>query len=86
MTEVTEEVTEGSDRGGWHRRSGSNSGLQRFANFNNVTPVTFIRTDPSGAPVYSLANFVTDPANNSKFQTHNLNSRWKMKLGIRWTF
>ncbi len=62
------------------------SGLLRFANFNTVTPATFVGTDPSGVPIYRLANFVTDPANNAKFQTHNLNSRWKMKLGVRWSF
>ena len=63
-----------------------NSGLQKFANFNTVTPATFVRTDSSGVPVYSLANFVTDPETNSRFQTHNLNSRWKIKLGVRWGF
>ncbi len=51
-----------------------------------MTPATFVRTDPSGVPIYRLANFVTDPDSNTKFQTHNLNSRWKIKLGIRWSF
>ncbi|MCP3959272.1 MAG: hypothetical protein GY719_15585 [bacterium] len=66
----------------------SNSGLVRFANFNTLTAAQYDGIDAAtGLPIYSnLAAFVTDPENNDRFQTHNLNSRWKMKLGIRWSF
>ncbi len=63
------------------------SGLLQFVQFNTVTPVTFVGIDSdTGKPIYSLRNVVTDPANNSKFQINNVESRYRMKLGLRWTF
>ncbi len=64
----------------------SDSGLLRFANFNTVTPARYDGVTSDGIPRYTLFGIVTDPENNARFQTHNLNSRWKMKLGVRWTF
>ena len=63
------------------------SGQLQFVQFNTVTPVTFVGTDAdTGKPIYSLRNVVTNPASNSKFQTNNIESRYRMKLGVRWTF
>jgi outer membrane receptor for ferrienterochelin and colicin len=62
------------------------AGVLRFAEFNTVSPVDFDGFDASGRPIYSLNRIVTDPENNDKFDTHNIRSRWRAKLGLRWTF
>ncbi|MDX1631816.1 MAG: TonB-dependent receptor [Thermoanaerobaculia bacterium] len=62
------------------------SGVLRFANFNTVSPVDFIGVTDDGRPIYALNDIVTDPENNDKFETHNLRSRWRAKLGLRFTF
>lgn len=76
------------------------SGVLKFANFNAVEPweieaicgeTTFF--DPEDNPctpgvddgkvALSLRSPVTE---GDLFETHNVNSRWRGKLGVRWTF
>ncbi len=59
------------------------SGNLRFVNFNSVTVANFAGTQ-DGKPIYELRNVVEDP--DSRFTTHNTRSRWRAKLGIRYTF
>ncbi len=62
------------------------SGVLRFANFNSVEVVEVEGFTDDGRPIYSLQDVVDDPADNPLFETHSINSRWRAKLGIRWTF
>jgi hypothetical protein len=63
------------------------SGNFRFVNFSTVEPVSYAGFDPAtGKPRYGLQRIVTDPGNNDRFTFHNINSRWRAKLGVRWTF
>ena len=62
------------------------SGVSRYVRFNAVAPVDFIGTTDDGLPIYELNSVVSDPENNSIYQTHNINSRWRAKLGARVTF
>ncbi|MEM7352353.1 MAG: TonB-dependent receptor [Acidobacteriota bacterium] len=61
------------------------SGVLRFANFNSLAPAVFGGVDPAtGKPIYTLTSTAFNP--DTKFQIHNVRSRWKMKLGLRWSF
>jgi hypothetical protein len=62
------------------------SGVVQYAGFDAVAPVDFIGTSDEGLPIYELNSVVLDPDNNSIFQTHNVNSRWRAKLGLRVSF
>lgn len=62
------------------------SGVVQYAGFDAVAPVDFIGTSDEGLPIYELNSVVSDPDNNSIFQTHNVNSRWRAKLGLRVSF
>lgn len=59
------------------------SGVLRYANFNAITVADFLEVR-DGKPVYELRSVVTNP--EEKFETHNLRSRWRAKLGVRYTF
>jgi len=61
------------------------SGVMRFANFNSLAPAVFNGVDAAtGKPIYTLTSTAFNPEN--KFQIHNVRSRWKLKLGLRWSF
>ena len=61
------------------------SGVFQFANFNNLAPAIFNGVDAAtGRPIYTLTSTAFNP--DSKFQIHNVRSRWKIKLGLRWSF
>lgn len=63
------------------------SGVLRFVPFSTVSPVDFLGVDEAtGLPIYELNAIVTDPEGTPKFDIHNLNSRWRAKLGARWSF
>lgn len=62
------------------------SGTLRYAEFNNLDPITLDGFNDDGLPIYSLDGTITDPQNNPKFDTHPVRSRWRAKLGLRWTF
>ncbi len=63
-----------------------NSGQLRFARFNSLSPVDFDGISSDGRLIYGLNPIVTDPDNNDRFTTHNTASRWRAKLGVRWSF
>ena len=62
------------------------SGALRFANFNTLSPINYQGVSDEGLPIYALDRTITDPENNPKYQTHSIVSRWRAKVGIRWTF
>lgn len=63
----------------------SNSGLVKYVNFSEVSPVRFDGIDAaSGKPIYNLQSEALDP--DSRFDVDDLRSRWQAKLGIRWSF
>ncbi|MDX1501463.1 MAG: TonB-dependent receptor [Thermoanaerobaculia bacterium] len=62
------------------------SGVLRYVQFGTVTPVEYVGLTDDGKPIYELQRIVTDPDNNSQFETHNIRSRWRAKLGVRFTF
>ena len=59
------------------------SGVLRYADFNSVTIADFLEVR-DGKPVYELRDVVTNP--DERFEAHPLRSRWRAKLGIRYTF
>jgi Carboxypeptidase regulatory-like domain len=64
----------------------SEAGVLKYVNFGAISPYRWLENDADGKPVVLLFSQVTDPENNPIFSTHNLQSRWRAKLGIRWTF
>lgn len=62
------------------------SGVLRFANFNAIAPVDIQRDPDTGQIIYDLEPFVTNPDEFDKFETHNTISRWRARLGVRWSF
>jgi hypothetical protein len=63
------------------------SGVFRYANFEAISPVAYIGTDAAtGKPIYSLNSVVRTPQTVNRFNFHNVNSRWRAKLGVRWSF
>lgn len=64
-----------------------NAGTLQYVPFGTVSPYRWLSNDAeTGKPVVLLFSQVTDPENNPIFQTHNERSRWRAKLGLRWTF
>ena len=62
------------------------SGSLSYANFNTIDPIGYGGFNDAGKPIYTLDRVITDPDNNNKYDFHSLQSRWRMKWGIRWTF
>jgi hypothetical protein len=63
------------------------SGVVRFVNFNTIDLADFVGLDEAtGKPIYSLRREVTDPENNPRYEISTVGSRWRARLGIRWTF
>ncbi|HSO22531.1 MAG TPA: carboxypeptidase regulatory-like domain-containing protein, partial [Chondromyces sp.] len=62
------------------------SGWVRYVPFGTVQPVTYVGASDDGKPIYTLRNVVLDPEANSIFSVDNLRSRWRMRLGVRWSF
>ena len=56
------------------------SGMVRFVNFGTVTVADLRAVTADGRPVYQLRPLATP------FQIDNERSRWRAKLGLRWTF
>ena len=63
----------------------SESGLVQYVNFGTVTPVAYDGVTDDGKPIYELLNVVTDP-DTDIFQYNDLRSRWRARLGVRWSF
>ncbi len=64
----------------------SDSGWVRYVPFGTVTPFDYLGNSEDGKPIYRLRNVVTDPDNVSIFSVDNLRSRWRARLGVRWSF
>ena len=62
------------------------SGTRRYVNFDAAGDIDFIGETDDGRPIYGLTSSVTDPENNARYETDSRVSRWRMQLGIRWTF
>jgi hypothetical protein len=62
------------------------SGNLRFVNFSAIEVAEVEGITADGRPIYSLANAVRFPETNSIYTVHGINSRWRAKLGLRWTF
>jgi hypothetical protein len=56
------------------------SGLVKFVNFGTTTVARYRGLTADGRPIYELANLETP------YQLDNERSRWRAKLGLRWTF
>jgi hypothetical protein len=56
------------------------SGLVRFVNFGTVTVADLQGVTADGRPIYTLRPLETP------YQLDNERSRWRAKLGLRWTF
>ncbi|MEE4272086.1 MAG: carboxypeptidase regulatory-like domain-containing protein [Thermoanaerobaculales bacterium] len=61
------------------------SGLVRYVNFGNVTPLRYMGQNDDDLPIYQLWDLVTNP-DEDIFYYNDLKSRWRMRLGVRWTF
>ena len=62
------------------------AGSVSYANFNTLDPVSYDGVNDAGKPIYTLDRVITDPDDNNKYDFHSLQSRWRAKWGIRWTF
>lgn len=63
----------------------SDSGINRFVPFSGVSPVRFDGIDEAtGKPIYNLESEIFDP--DDRWVIDDLRSRWRAKLGVRWTF
>lgn len=61
------------------------SGLVRYVNYGNVTPLRYMGQNEDDLPIYQLWDLVTDPEEDI-FYYNDLKSRWRLRLGVRWTF
>jgi hypothetical protein len=63
----------------------SDSGITRFVNFSGVAPIRYDGIDQAtGKPIYTLLAPVFDPSR--RFLIDDLRSRWRARLGVRWSF
>lgn len=60
------------------------SGLVRFVNFNSQEVWELEGFTAGGTPIISLANITR--GRDELFEIHNVNSRWRAKLGVRYSF
>ena len=64
-----------------------NSGVVKYARFGTLDPIDYIGLDEAtGKPIYALDGLITDPENNDKFDISSGLSRWRARLGLRFTF
>jgi len=65
----------------------SDSGVVRYVNFGSIFPVRYRGVDEdTGRPIYELFQVVTDPDNSPLYTVDNLRSRWRLKVGVRYSF
>ena len=62
------------------------SGHMRYMPFGTVRIYQWLGNTDDGKPIINLRREVTDPENYPLFQTDHLRSRWKLRLGVRWSF
>ncbi|MEZ5332175.1 MAG: TonB-dependent receptor [Thermoanaerobaculia bacterium] len=61
------------------------SGHFRYANFNTMDPVDWLGISDDGHYIYELNSEVLNN-DDSRWETHNIRSRWRAKLGVRITY
>jgi hypothetical protein len=61
------------------------AGVVRYVPFGTIDPVSYEGVTDDGKPIYELRSEVTGDGDNY-WQIDNLRSRWKARLGIRWSF
>jgi len=61
------------------------SGHVQYVNYGTVTPLRYMGQNEDDLPIYQLWDLVTDPEEDI-FQYNDLKSRWRLRLGVRWTF
>jgi len=64
----------------------SNSGIVEYLPFGALSPLTYEGVTDDGKPIYELADVITNPEDNPIFEYNYLNSRWKARVGVRWSF
>ncbi len=64
----------------------SESGLVRYALNGAVSPIVYRGLSADNKPIYELANFVREPDTYDVFQFNDQASRWRVRLGVRWSF
>jgi hypothetical protein len=62
------------------------SGHVQYVPFGTLQPITYEGVTDDGRPIYELNSMVTDPDDNPIYETDNIRSRWRMRLGVRWSF
>jgi hypothetical protein len=62
------------------------AGVLQYVPFGTLSPTGASVDAATGKYIYSLNGVVTDPTHNSKFDIHNIESRWRAKLGLRLSF
>ncbi len=62
------------------------SGHVEYVRFGALSPVTYRGVTEDGLPIYELRGLVTDPEENPLYERDDLRSRWRMRLGVRWSF
>ncbi len=64
----------------------SDSGIKWYVPFGTLNSIEYQGTSDDGLPIYELESIVTDPENNSLYEYDNVRSRWRLRLGLRWSF
>ena len=54
--------------------------------FGTLNPVEYQGITDDGLPIYELLDIVTDPEDNDLYEYDNIRSRWRLRLGVRWSF
>ena len=60
--------------------------LKAVFGWDGADPFWLMDNSEDGKPIYRLRNVVTDPENVSIYSVDNLRSRWRARLGVRWSF
>ncbi|RLE17217.1 MAG: TonB-dependent receptor [Acidobacteria bacterium] len=65
----------------------SDAGHIRYVPFGNVQAVRYAGDQPdTGLPIYQLRYAVSNPEEYPIFETDQIRSRWRAKIGLRWSF
>jgi hypothetical protein len=62
------------------------SGHVEYVAFGTLSPIIYRGVTDDGLPIYELTEIVTEPETTSLYERDDLRSRWRMRLGVRWSF
>jgi len=63
------------------------AGHVEYVRYGNVQAVRYAGTQPdSGLPIYQLRYAVSNPEEYPLFEIDQIRSRWRAKVGLRWSF